>query len=184
MKRALISAACVVCLVLSGMAESKQKPRGKPAETRPASESLCDGLTAATPGLYGLCVAFNLGMACEPNFDAPNPFEACPPGSKKVLEQYRNRMHGDDPDMPGIQAPCPCWSSVELLLLRRPAQDDATSCNIDLTSATFANQDHWTISQGFGFDRRFTSVHTMEQDLSFGSDRGSLCILRDDTTGV
>ncbi len=184
MKRALISAGCVVCLVLSGMAESREKPKGKPADVAPVSEGVCDGLKGETLGLYGLCVAFHLGMACEPDFDnTANPFAACPPGSSKVLAQYRKKMQGDDADMPGIQGPCPCWSSVELLQLRRPAQDDVTSCHIDQMSPAFANLDHWTVSEGFGFDRRLTSVQTMEEDLAFGGN-GSSCILRDDPQGV
>ena len=179
MKRALMSACCVVPLVLSGMAEAGEKADDVP----PVNESICSELAGNTPGLYGLCVAFHVGMACNPRLGASDPYADCKPGSEKVLAQYRKKMKTGDPDMPGIQEPCPCWSRVELLLLRRPTQDDATSCNIDKTSSAFANLDQWTVLQGAGGARLLTMVYTMEEDLAFGRT-GSRCALSDGPQGV
>lgn len=82
----------------------------------PATEPVCDGLETATPGLYGLCVAY-----CEAHdahllspgglmdeLDTPN---------RKILETYNGLKTETDPGMPCVQQQpqgCPCWSDQQL----------------------------------------------------------------------
>ena len=78
-----------------------------PDGTTPANEGVCDGLkTNATPGLYGLCVAY-----CEAQ--DLDTFEK-EPTSTKILENYNKKKQAGDPDMPCIKVPCPCWTDAEL----------------------------------------------------------------------
>jgi len=72
----------------------------------PANEGVCDNLKGATPGLYGLCVAY-----CEAqDLDS---FDKGPPNTK-ILANYNKKKQAGDPDMPCLQVPCPCWSDAEL----------------------------------------------------------------------
>jgi hypothetical protein len=78
-----------------------------PDGTTPANEGVCDGLkTTATPGLYGLCVAY-----CEAqDLDVTGK----EPPNTKILENYNKRKQASDPDMPCVKIPCPCWTDAEL----------------------------------------------------------------------
>jgi hypothetical protein len=121
-----------------------QSPEGGP----PVNEGICDDLVNATPGLYGLCVAF-WAQDCEPDFGAANPFEGCKPGSQKILELYAKKATAGDPPMPGIQTPCPCWTPEELAGLRFPAAGDDLFCrkDEDLPEFMLTNVDLWQISR-------------------------------------
>lgn len=78
-----------------------------PDGVTPANEGVCDSLQGtASPGLYGLCVAY-----CEAQ--DLDDFDKEPPNSK-ILANYRKKMKAGDPDMPCIKVPCPCWSDAEL----------------------------------------------------------------------
>jgi hypothetical protein len=78
-----------------------------PDGTTPANEGACDELkTNATPGLYGLCVAY-----CEAQ--DLDTFEKEPTNSK-ILENYNKKKQAGDPDMPCVKVPCPCWTDAEL----------------------------------------------------------------------
>lgn len=73
----------------------------------PANEGVCDVLrTNATPGLYGLCVAY-----CEAQ--DLDTFEK-EPTNIKILGNYNKKKQAGDPDMPCVKIPCPCWSDAEL----------------------------------------------------------------------
>jgi hypothetical protein len=97
-------------VVLSCATVYAQTPDGE----TPPSEGVCNDLMYATPGLYGLCVAFCEAQDCEPDFSLANPFESCKPASRKILENYRKKMQPGDPDMPCLRGPCPCWSAAEV----------------------------------------------------------------------
>jgi hypothetical protein len=90
----------------------------------PANEGTCDGLkTTATPGLYGLCVAY-----CEAqDLDVTSK----EPPNTKILENYNKRKQAGDPDMPCIKAPCPCWTDAELASI---SADGAAACLRSSTS--------------------------------------------------
>jgi len=73
----------------------------------PANEGVCDGLkTNATPGLYGLCVAYCEAQDLD-TFDKE-------PASSKILENYNKKKLAGDPAMPCVKVPCPCWTDAEL----------------------------------------------------------------------
>jgi hypothetical protein len=78
-----------------------------PDGTTPANEGACDVLkTNATPGLYGLCVAY-----CEAQ--DLDTFEK-EPTNTKILANYNKKKQAGDPDMPCVKVPCPCWTDAEL----------------------------------------------------------------------
>jgi hypothetical protein len=78
-----------------------------PDGTTPANEGACDVLrTNATPGLYGLCVAY-----CEAQ--DLDTFEK-EPANSKILANYNKKKQAGDPDMPCVKVPCPCWTDAEL----------------------------------------------------------------------
>ena len=112
-------------LVLVSGATLAQTPDGE----TPANEGVCDDLVAATPGLYGLCIAFCEAQDCEPDFWADDPFADCRPSAPKLLERYNARKNAGDPDMPCIMEPCPCWAADELAALRDPV-DESVFCLI------------------------------------------------------
>lgn len=88
----------------------------------PANEGVCDALLDATPGLYGLCVAFCKAQDCEATFDEGTgevTFDACKPSSPKLLDTYNERTEPGDPPMPCVTVigACPCWTEDELALI-------------------------------------------------------------------
>jgi len=85
----------------------------------PANEGICDSLkTNATPGLYGLCVAY-----CEAqDLDS---FDKGPPNIK-ILANYNKKKQAGDPDMPCVKVPCPCWTDAELASIT--ADNAAAAC--------------------------------------------------------
>jgi len=103
MKRWILAIA-VVALGLAGFTAPTlaQTPDGE----TPANEGVCDILQGATPGLYGLCVAY-----CEAQ--DLDTFDKEPP-STKILANYNKKKKAGDPDMPCLKVPCPCWSDEEL----------------------------------------------------------------------
>lgn len=105
LRSALFAAAAVLVAGLIGVATpvSASTPDGQ----TPANEGVCDELQGATPGLYGLCVAY-----CEAqDLDSVNGGKM---PNEKILANYRKKMRDGDPDMPCVQAPCPCWTAGEL----------------------------------------------------------------------
>jgi hypothetical protein len=107
-KRIMTMAACI--LLCSGAVLAQGTPDGE----TPAEESVCDDLVYATPGLYGLCVAFCEAQDCEPDYNADDPFEHCTPASLKLLDQYNRIKEPTDPSMPCLRVPCPCYDEEDL----------------------------------------------------------------------
>jgi hypothetical protein len=85
------------------------------AET-PAQETICDPLIDATPGLYGLCVAF-----CEAQDCAEAIFVSgqCEPPNPVLLDNYDKKKKPEDPEMPCLPmaTPCPCFTADDLRAL-------------------------------------------------------------------
>jgi len=110
----------LAALLASGQPGFAKTPDGK----TPAEETVCDPLRGATPGLYGLCVAF-----CEAHdADLGDPAALARP-DLKILENYDRKRRDGDPPMPCLIQPpqddgptgggqpigeCPCWTAVEL----------------------------------------------------------------------
>jgi len=73
----------------------------------PANEGACDVLkTNATPGLYGLCVAYCEAQDLDIVGDKETP-------NNKILANYNKKKQASDPDMPCVKVPCPCWTEAE-----------------------------------------------------------------------
>jgi len=98
----------------------------------PAEESVCDPLTDATPGLYGLCVAYCeahdadlLSLYGDPNeLNMPN---------RRILANYNKKKKESDPAMPcaleaDVEDPepelaCACWTADQLEEMMPPASN-------------------------------------------------------------
>lgn len=106
-------------VLVAGLAAGTPVMAATPDGSTPANEGVCDVLkTNATPGLYGLCVAY-----CEAQ--DLDTFEKEPP-STKILENYNKKKVAGDPDMPCLRVPCPCWSDAELASIS--ADNAAAAC--------------------------------------------------------
>ena len=80
----------------------------------PAAEPVCDALQSATPGLYGLCVAY-----CEANdahlLSPTGAADQLDTPSRRLLETYNKLKTDADPAMPCVQPEgCPCWTEQQL----------------------------------------------------------------------
>ena len=85
------------------------------------NKGVCDEVKGATPGLYGLCIAFCEAQDCRPEWGAANPFADCRPSSPRLLELYERRMRPGDPAMPCVQqVECPCFSREDILDMSLP----------------------------------------------------------------
>lgn len=91
----------------------------------------CDGLQqGASPGLYGLCLAFCEAQDCVPDFTQPNPFAGCKPSSARILDLYNQKKGPNDPPMPCIEpSGCPCFSATDLEGIPTPYRQ----CLVDYT---------------------------------------------------
>ncbi len=94
--------------------------QGTPDGKTPANEGVCNDLVLATPGLYGLCVAFCEAQDCEPNFSAMDPFQNCRPSNPKLLKIYNRRKRPNDPPMPCFLPQCPCFNEQEVREITPP----------------------------------------------------------------
>lgn len=115
----------IVLLILAGLFLGFGEAMSQtPDSETPAQEGVCDELHDASPGLYGLCVAF-----CEAQ-DLDDMIAIVEDGGMpgaKILERYNAKMRDGDPDMPCIvSAPqCPCF--VKTLCA-------GGICNLDIAS--------------------------------------------------
>ncbi len=95
--------------------------QGTPDGESPAAESICDELVTATPGLFGLCVAFCEAQDCDPDFTQEDPFEHCTPSNPNLLGLYNFfRDPAIDPAMPCLKTPCPCYDGGDLAVFAPP----------------------------------------------------------------
>ncbi|MDH4107941.1 MAG: hypothetical protein OEW35_06475 [Gammaproteobacteria bacterium] len=114
----------VVALFTLAQPAYSKTPDGK----TPAEESVCDTLQDATPGLYGLCVAFCEAHDADSRAPGGDP-EALRRPDRKLLENYDRKRREGDPPMPCLLQPpaddgptgnepptgfCPCWTAVQL----------------------------------------------------------------------
>jgi hypothetical protein len=105
----------------------------------PAEEDTCDSLRGATPGLYGLCVAYCEAHDADLISPSGDPNELNTP-NQRILANYNRRKKESDPPMPCVaaepeplpvpEAPpepegppelCPCWTSAELKEMLPPS---------------------------------------------------------------
>ena len=114
MKTLRFSGLMYVALAMCVLPAAAQTPDG----ITPANEGICDPLTDATPGLYGLCVAMCEAQDCEAELD-PNTGEvvydaSCKPSSRQLLGNYNKIAGPSDPRMPCVTVACPCWTEAQL----------------------------------------------------------------------
>ena len=88
--------------------------QGTPDGGTPANEGVCDDLQYATPGLYGLCVAYCEAQDCDPLVIPDNEPPSCQASDRKLLDLYNGLKRPADPPMPCVQVTCPCWTLEEL----------------------------------------------------------------------
>ena len=130
-KRLCATPVLVLAALATPIAYAQRTPDGLP----PANEGVCDGLQSATPGLYGLCVAF---CEAQDHSDSSTPISSeeldtlkdrAPSG--RILKNYNKKKQDWDPDMPCIKVeePCPCWDRTEFDMATTPiGGDNAESC--------------------------------------------------------
>jgi hypothetical protein len=125
----------------------------------PAEENTCDLLRGATPGLYGLCVAYCEAHDAEMMSPSGDPNELNTP-NQRILANYNRKKKESDPPMPCVvEEPepgpepepemCPCWTSAELKELEPPSANfdyrlphacrKTTSSTGAITSVTLEN---------------------------------------------
>lgn len=119
----------------------------------------------ASPGLYGLCVAFCEAQDCIPDDSLDDPLENCKPSSSKILEIYDKKKRSGDPEMPCVTPPpnCPCWTLEELDNLRhQSASDGNVRCKLDWQSSSGAIWTNWSIKGYEGDDLYWDNIYAMD----------------------
>ena len=144
--KVLISACFVI---LTGITGFSANVNAADAIT-PANEGVCDSLQGATPGLYGLCVAY-----CEAqDLDVINK----EPPNTKILDNYKKKMQPGDPGMPCVQpVDCPCWSAEQAAAMYGDGvifSCDRTSLSIEIQNDAGSRQlvysDTYVSRSGYG----------------------------------
>jgi len=123
--RTLLVFVAVTFATLGSVPASAQTPDGQ----TPAEETVCDPLIGATPGLYGLCVAYCEAHDADILSPAGDPAELDVP-NRMILENYNKKKTEFDPPMPCVQQAqdenCACWTADQLSTVFAP------SMNIDV----------------------------------------------------
>ena len=155
-----------------------QTPDGVP----PANEGVCDELMYATPGLYGLCVAFCEAQDCDENF------ENCNPSSRKLVDIYNKRKRSGDPEMPCLAPPpsCPCWTEEQLAGLQFPAAGDQLACvkdwwwvNSNDPNHGVENHDLWMIQLRTDLNQVVYWTELQTTEVSYHQSNDPYCQIRD-----
>lgn len=120
----------------------------------PAEESVCDSLVGATPGLYGLCVAYCEAHDADMISPDGDPGELNMP-NRRILENYNKKKTETDPPMPCALPvdpiePCACWTGVELEEMMPPIVNEdrwyENACYSSSSAAVLVNYE----TQEFG----------------------------------
>ena len=112
----------------------------------PRARGVCDTLQGATPGLYGLCVAYCEAQDLDDYDDKPS--------RTRILANYRKKMQAGDQDMPCIQVPCACVSQEELGSM---TADGLVECN--------------RLSGQIRIEDNVTGIHFANTDTTVGRER-------------
>lgn len=123
--RTLLVFVAATFATLGSVPASAQTPDGQ----TPAEETVCDVLIGATPGLYGLCVAYCEAHDADILSPGGDPAELNVP-NRMILENYNKKKTEFDPLMPCVQQAqdenCACWTADQLSTVFAP------SMNIDV----------------------------------------------------
>jgi hypothetical protein len=138
----------VLAIFISGLATTVAFGNGTFDGETPANEGVCDDVFYASPGLYGLCVAFCEAQDCEATMDpATGEVEyanGCRTSSPNILANYNSRKSPGDPSMPCVnetENQCPCWTESELDVIA-----DGATFTCGPTSDNFA----WVLGADLG----------------------------------
>jgi hypothetical protein len=88
-----------VAILAFALPAFSKTPDGK----TPAEEDTCDSLRGATPGLYGLCVAYCEAHDADLISPSGDPNELNTP-NQRILANYNRRKKESDPPMPCVAA--------------------------------------------------------------------------------
>jgi hypothetical protein len=104
----------------------------------PAQETICDPLIDATPGLYGLCVAFCEAQDCDEESFVSGQ---CKPPNPVILNNYDRKKQPEDPEMPCLPmaTPCPCFTDDDLRALEVARCFDTQKATYRVTSIGGSN---------------------------------------------
>ena len=103
-------------------------------------ENICDDLQDATPGLYGLCIAYCEAQDCKSeDFDLMQ----CEPRKQRVLRNYNRKRTEVDPEMPCARTvepdACPCFDRADLEALQLEVCRDSTRDGVTTITANGPN---------------------------------------------
>lgn len=91
---------------------------GTPDGLTPNTEVVCDGLKGATPGLYGLCIAYCEATDSPEDLSSEAKIAALPKYSAKLLANYDKKRQIGDPQMPCAtyydETACPAWTRDQI----------------------------------------------------------------------
>jgi hypothetical protein len=119
--RTLLISVVVTVAIIGSVSVSAQTPDGQ----TPAVETVCDPLIGATPGLYGLCVAYCEAHDADILSPGGDPAELDVP-NRKILQNYNKKKTEFDPPMPCVQQgvdDCPCWTAEQVSIVLPPSMD-------------------------------------------------------------
>ena len=120
--RTLLIFIAVTLALLTSVSATAKTPDG----LTPAVETDCDVLIGATPGLYGLCVAYCEAHDAHILSPGGNPADLNVP-NRRILENYNRKKTETDPPMPCVQqvpqGSCPCWTAGQLSMVSRPGMN-------------------------------------------------------------
>lgn len=148
LKRLVLTTSALLILAVSSPTFS-QTPDG----VTPAGENVCDPLTDATPGLYGLCVAY-----CEAHdadlFSPGGNLEELKMPDQRILANYNRKKKETDPAMPCVLdesgddplEECPCWTAVQLEEMMPPTANFdynlPNACKASASSSVLENYEN------------------------------------------
>lgn len=123
----------------------------------PAEETVCDVLRDATPGLYGLCVAYCEAHDAELISPTGKMAELNTP-NKRILRNYNRKKKKSDPAMPCLleeqkEEGCPCWTSAQLATAMPPSMNHdhnlENACKLTLSTQVLENFENGDSGPGF-----------------------------------
>lgn len=149
--------------LLAPAAVQAQTPDG----TTPAEEAVCDVLHDATPGLYGLCVAYceaqdcdSVGQALSGQCQTPNPV---------LLDLFERKRRSGDPAMPCVSVstpppPCRCFGYEDLAALDVDVCQEFEEVRYDVVALSDGEEQDGAIAQrGDGWGACFLIVDGEEE---------------------
>jgi len=139
--RTLLILVAVTFAIIGSVPASAQTPDGQ----TPAEETVCDVLIGATPGLYGLCVAYCEAHDADFLWPGGDPAELDVP-NRMILQNYNDKKADFDPPMPCVQEAegesCACWTADQLSTVFAPGMN----IDINFSHACFNDPNQTTLA--------------------------------------